>query len=75
MGILQARILEWVAMLSLRGSSQPRGQIQVYHIVSRFFTLRTTREAHVAMYFTLKAKESACQCRSLSFDPWIGKLP
>ena len=24
MGILQARILEWVAMLSSRGSSQPR---------------------------------------------------
>ena len=27
-GILQARILEWVAMLSSRGSSQPRDQIQ-----------------------------------------------
>ena len=25
-GILQARILEWVAMLSSRGSSQPRNQ-------------------------------------------------
>ena len=29
MGILQARILEWVAMLSSRGSSQPRDQTQV----------------------------------------------
>ena len=27
-GILQASILEWVAMPSSRGSSQPRGQIQ-----------------------------------------------
>ena len=27
-GILQARILEWVAMLSSRGSSQPRDQTQ-----------------------------------------------
>ena len=27
-GILQARILEWVAMPSSRGSSQPRGQTQ-----------------------------------------------
>ena len=29
MGILQARILEWVTMPSSRGSSQPRDQIQV----------------------------------------------
>ena len=28
-GILQARILEWVAMLSSRGSSQPRDQTHV----------------------------------------------
>ena len=29
MGILQTRILEWVAMPSSRGSSQPRGWIQI----------------------------------------------
>ena len=29
-GILQARMLEWVAMLSSRGSSQPRDQTQVF---------------------------------------------
>ena len=29
-GILQARILEWVAISSSRGSSQPRDQTQVY---------------------------------------------
>ena len=28
-GILQARILEWIAMLSSRGSSQPRNQTRV----------------------------------------------
>ena len=38
MRILQARILEWVAMLSSRGSFQPRDQTRVYHIVGRFFT-------------------------------------
>ena len=32
MGILQARILEWVAMLSSRGSSQPRYRTQVSRI-------------------------------------------
>ena len=29
MGILQARMLEWVAMASSRGSSPPRDQMQV----------------------------------------------
>ena len=31
-GILQARILEWVAFLFSKGSSQPRDQTQVFHI-------------------------------------------
>ena len=31
-GILQARILEWVAILFSRGSSQPRDRTQVSHI-------------------------------------------
>jgi len=37
-GILQARILEWVAFLYSRGSSQPRDQSQVSHIAGGFFT-------------------------------------
>ena len=37
-GILQARILEWVAMLFSRESSQPRDQTQVSHIAGGFFT-------------------------------------
>ena len=37
-GILQARILEWVAMPSSRGSSQPRNRTQVSHIAGGFFT-------------------------------------
>ena len=45
MGILQARILEWVAMLSSRGSSQPRDRTQVFHIAGRFFIIQVTREA------------------------------
>ena len=36
-GILQARILEWVAFLFSRGSSQSRDQTQVSHITGRFF--------------------------------------
>ena len=36
-GILQARILEWVAMPFSRGSSPPRDQIQVSCIAGTFF--------------------------------------
>ena len=36
-GILQARVLEWVAIPFSRGSSQPRDQTQVSHIAGRFF--------------------------------------
>ena len=39
MGILQTRILQWVARPSSRGSSQPRHQIQVFHTAGRFFTI------------------------------------
>ena len=44
-GILQARILEWVAMPSSGESSQPRDQTQVSRIAGRCFTLWATREA------------------------------
>ena len=44
-GILQARILEWVAISFSRGSSWPRGQTQVSCIAGRRFNLWATREA------------------------------
>ena len=44
-GILQARILEWVAIPFSRGSSQPRDQTQVSRIAGGFFTSWATREA------------------------------
>ena len=37
-GILQARILEWVAFPLSRGSSHPRDQSQVFHIAGGFFS-------------------------------------
>ena len=37
-GILQARILEWVAFPLSRGSSRPRNQTRVSCIAGRFFT-------------------------------------
>ena len=45
-GILQARILEWVAIAFSRGSFQPRNWIWVSCTVGGFFTVWATREAH-----------------------------
>ena len=52
-GILQARILEWVAVPFSRGSSQNRDQTQVSHIEGRFFTSWATREAAVLIVFIM----------------------
>ena len=46
MGILPARILEWVAIPSFRGSSQPRDQTWISCIPGKFFTIWATREAN-----------------------------
>ena len=45
MGILQGRILEWVAMPFSRASSQPRDWTQISCIAGRFFTVWATRGA------------------------------
>ena len=42
-GIFQARILEWVAISFSRGTSRPRDQTWVSHIVGRHFTVWATR--------------------------------
>jgi len=44
-GILQARILEWVALAFSRVYSRPRDQIQVSCTADIFFTGWATREA------------------------------
>ena len=44
MEILQVRILEWVVMLSSRGSSHPKDRTQVYRIAGGFSTVWATRE-------------------------------
>ena len=50
-GILQARILEWGAMPSSRGSSQPRDRTQVSHNAEGFFTIWATMEAPWSVIF------------------------
>ena len=44
-GILQARILEWVAIPSSRGSSQTGDRMQVSHVAGGFFTIWAIRLA------------------------------
>ena len=45
-GLLQARILEWVALSFSRGSSLLSDQTQVSCIAGRFFSNSATGEAH-----------------------------
>ena len=47
MGILQAKILEWIAMPTFKGSPQARDQTQVLCIAGGFFTIWATREAQI----------------------------
>ena len=46
-GILQAKILEWLAIPFSKESSKPRDQTQVSRIAGRFFTSWATREAQI----------------------------
>ena len=53
-GILQARILEWVAVPSSRGSPQHRDRTGVSCIAGGFLTIRVTREDHFSFHRTLE---------------------
>ena len=79
-GILQARILEWIAIPFSRRSSQSRNRTRVSCIAGRFFTNWATREIHqrltdeypeiptrCVLSFKSKSKEwGRCQ------DIWMG---
>ena len=67
-GILQARILEWVAILFSRGSSQPRDQTQVSRIAGGFFTNWAIREALISL-IQFSSLQSLI-CARLSVTPW-----
>ena len=57
-GISQARILEWVAISSSRGSSQPRVQILISWvscIAGGFFTIELTGNTTWRMYWLLRS--------------------
>ena len=67
--ILQAIILQWVAVPFSRGSSQPRDWTQVSHTAGGFFTSWATGKP--------SGKEPAANGgdERLQLNPWIGKIP
>ena len=68
-GILQARILEWVAIPFSSGSSQPRDWTQVSHIAGGFFTIWATREALSYQY------QGQPRIFTMSLNPHLSQLP
>ena len=72
-GISQARILEWVAIPSSRGSSQPRDLTQVSPIAGRFFTIWAARQfllwAHILGLLFLIMKQDGDTFNSV--DPCV----
>ena len=67
-GILQARILEWVAISFSRAPSRPRDWTQVSRIAGRRFNLWATREAQI----TRKLKRKKSMSESL-YSPGVSK--
>ena len=71
-GILQAKILEWVAFPFSRGSSQPRDQTQVSRIAGRFFTSWATRET----WCKWDSGPDVDQCGEwICEDCWVKRIP
>ena len=59
-GILQARILEWVAISFSRRSSQPRDRTRISRIVGRRFTIWATREYKIGSYLIQEGECLLC---------------
>ena len=70
--ILQARILEWVAMPFSRGSSQPRDQIRIsvscINHICWWFT-RATWGDPSSSYLNFSPPEITCSCPCIPFPP------
>ena len=62
MRILQARILEWVALPSSRGSSQPRDQTQISCIAGGHLLKGGLLDSTLAASFSDVTEVLACPC-------------
>ena len=87
-GILQARVLEWVAISFSKGSSRPRNPTKVcLHCRQILYQLscktgkwdiansKVLKIAVLGLPWWLSGKESACQYRRCGFDPRSRKIP
>ena len=82
-GILQARILEWIAIPFSRVSCRPRGQTPVSCIVGKFFTSWVTRKETSALNVPIAIgvlplsglfsalNHKVCVCMCLYLYPWV----
>ena len=72
-GILQARILEWVAISFSRGASQPRDQTWVSHIARQTLSFLSQQGSPITSFAAAAAK-SLQSCSTLC-DPIDGSPP
>ena len=72
-GILQARILDWIAISFSRGSSPPRDWTWVSCTASRLFTSWATRETHASTEDTASSLTQAHRLLLLLFL-WLSSL-
>ena len=70
-GILQARILEWVAFPFSKGSSQPKNQTQVSCIAGGFFTNWAIREANTIYWVFFPSHLGKISLKVSSTDEFI----
>ena len=71
-GILQARILEWVAFPFSRGSSQPRDQTQVFSIAEGgFYQLRHKGNKQKRDQANQGTKKKKIQKKTLTDNPLV----
>ena len=66
-GILQPRILEWVAFPFSRRSSQPRDQTKVSCIAGRFFTSWATKKKNLGWKRLYKRVQRQARCWEWTF--------
>ena len=72
-GILQARILEWVAVPFSRGSSQPRDRTQVSHIAGGFLPAeppgkpKNTEVGSLCLLPTQESNQGLLHCRQILY--------
>ena len=70
-GILQARILEWIAIYFSRRSSWPRDWTQISCIAGRFFTIWAIVKSTIFSFIKRNLKQGSCFIHPLiSHSAW-----